>query len=97
MAYVSEDMSYNLLAKAIVVQAAEDYGNALLGRVYMDNGQLIKDPRLRDSKIAELKKFFMSDDLALYTKVPGKAIMKEVEEQVKYWPRRRKFVLANVI
>lgn len=97
MAYVTEDEGYELLAKAVIVQAAEDYGNALLGRVYTDNGQLVKDPRLRDSKIAELKKFFMSDDLTFYTKVPGEAIMKEVEEQVKYWPRRRKFVLANVI
>jgi len=47
--------------------------------------------------VQECIKFFKSDELALYTKISGEAIMKEVEEQVKYWPRRRKFVLANVI
>lgn len=94
MARVTENEGYELLAKAVVVQAAEDYGNGLLGNVY-SNGR--RDPIKSESMVQECIKFFKSDELALYTKVPGEAIMKEVEEQVKYWPRRRKFVLANVI
>lgn len=94
MARVTENEGYDLLAKAIVVQAAEDYGNALLGNVYR-NGR--RDPFAAKEMLAECIHFFNSEDLSMYTKISGKAIMKEVEEQVKYWPRGRKFVLANVI
>jgi len=94
MAYVGENAAWQLLGKVIVVRAAEDYGNALLGH-FKTNGR--KDPIKNKSMLDECRRFFLSEDLPLYTKIPGEAIMKEVEEQVKYWPKRRKFVMPNVI
>lgn len=94
MAYVTEDEGYDLLAKAIVVQTAEDYGNALLGNVYR-NGK--RDPFAAKEMLAECVHFFNSEDLIMYTKIPGKTIMAEIEKQIKHWPRKRKFIMANII
>lgn len=94
MAYVSEDGGFKLLAKAIVLQAAEDYGNALLGRI-KSNGRF--SPVHSKSMVEDCRRFFMSEKLALYTKVPGETIMQKVEEDIKTWPKRKNYSLGKLI
>lgn len=96
MAYLSEMTSYQLLGKAIVLQAAEDYGRALLGqhgKYYTKEGR----EKCNKDMIEECEKFFGSGGHLIYTNIPGDSIINEVRERVKTWPRNTIFTLGNLI
>ena len=93
--YVTEDEAFELLAKAVVVQTAEDYGNALLGNFKCSNARTTAAKNAM--MLHECKQFFLSDALRKYTNIEGKVIMEEIEKQIKFWPRNQRFVLDNII
>ena len=88
MANVSEVSAWKGLASAIVIQAAEDYGNYLLGNY---------DKNLASQRLIYegAKQFLLSDIMPLYTNIPGKTIVKKVEKMVENWPVGKKFSLGN--
>lgn len=88
MAYVSEDAAFRGLASAIVIQAAEDYGNYLLGNYNKHSPKETED-------YEGAKTFLLSQELHIYTSIPGEAIVEEVERRVKNWPAGKRFTLAE--
>lgn len=89
MDFISEVGAYKGLAAAIVLQAAEDYGMALLGQFH----DPVKDNTVKD----DCERFFKSDELHLYTNIPGEAIMEKVQKMTYSWPKGKKFTLYNNI
>ena len=87
--YVSEDAACRGLMAAVVLQAAEDYGNYLLGNY---NKHLPKEREIYEGA----KPFLLSDDLHWYTNIEGSSIVKEVERRVAEWnPKNGRFRLVN--
>ena len=86
MAYVTEESAVYGLASAVVIQAAEDYGNLLLGN---DASEALRRDYL------DAKRFLESDDLHLFTRLDGDTIKHKVEELIKGWPVGRKFSLRE--
>ena len=86
MAYVDEKGAFNGLAAAVVIQAAEDYGNLLLGN---DTSAALRRDYL------DAKRFLESDDLHLFTRLDGDTIKHKVEELIKGWPIGHKFSLRE--
>lgn len=89
MAYISEESAYRGLAAGIVLQAAEDYGMALLGQF----NDWAKDKAIKE----DCERFFKSEEIMLYTDIPGDKIKKKIEEMVFTWPKGKKFDLSNTI
>lgn len=71
------DYNYQLLANAIVEQAADDYFCLVAGFTKTKNEADRKD------KINALQKFFLSDWYILLTKVDGAYLMKKLNEKAK--------------
>ena len=67
------DLAYEDLANAVVLQAVEDYRNALKGKGY-DN----KSP---ERIIGELEKFFRSEYYEVLTKVNGEYLIEKLREE----------------
>lgn len=69
---------YQLLANAVVEQAAYDYRRALVAQ---HNGDVKK--RLKATKeIRELKRFFLGSHIKLYTKLDGRKLMEAIKAEV---------------
>jgi hypothetical protein len=67
------------LANAIIVQAATDYRNALLGDAYRG-----KSPEV---VISECERFFRSEWYRILTEFDGEVLMEKIQKEVK---QRRK-------
>lgn len=85
--YVTEEIAYRGLGAAIVLRAMEDYGMALLGQF----NDAVKDRAVKE----DCERFFKSDELVMYTRVPGETIMKKVQELVDSWPKGKKFCINS--
>ena len=71
------DYNYQLLANAIVEQAADDYLDLLAGFA------TTVDEKDRKAQISSLRKFFLSDWYDLLTKVDGEWLMRKLEEKAE--------------
>ena len=71
----SIELAYRNLANAIIVQAADDYRDALNGKSYN---------KYPPSKIAkDIEKFFLSDDFEILTKVKGEYLLDKLKAEHK--------------
>ena len=77
MKAVDLDEAVQDLANAIVVQAAEDYREALLQLKYLPNDWRAK------SKIQEIERFFRSPWYRLLTKVDADMLMQRLRAEVE--------------
>lgn len=71
------EYNYQLLANAIIEQAADDYFNLVAGFVNT------VDEQDRTAQIDSLRKFFLSDWYSLLTKVDGTYLMKKLNEKAE--------------
>lgn len=100
--YEPTDSGIKALAAAIVMQAAEDYGNALLGNpiinypmsYYRKTPGVLSYP-LRIAE--ECESFFRSEWFELLNplRMTGETAIREIRKQVEYWPRKRRFILIS--
>lgn len=71
------EYNYQLLANAIIEQAADDYFNLIAGFTKTVNEQD------RKAQIDSLREFFLSDWYSLLTKVDGAYLMRKLNEKAK--------------
>lgn len=101
--YEPTDSGIKSLAAAIIIQAAEDYGNALLRNPIVNYpidyfkktpGTLFNWPW---NMIGECEAFFRSEWFELLNplRMTGEAAIREIRKQVEYWPRKRRFILMS--
>lgn len=76
MKAVDRDEAVQDLANAIVVQAAEDYREALVQLKYLPNDWRAK------SKVQEIERFFRSAWYRLLTKVDAETLMRRLRAEV---------------
>lgn len=79
--------NYELLANAVVIQSTHDYRRALCKQhelLSKENltGKEIKELNMAKSEIKEIERFFLGEDILLYTRVSGRMIMDGVKAQV---------------
>ena len=74
---MGSDYNYQLLANAIVEQAADDYLDLLAGFVKT------VDEQDRKAQIDSLRKFFLSGYYSLLTEVDGAYLMRKLNEKAK--------------
>ena len=72
----SMNNEYQDLANAIVVQAAQDYRDALDGKSYTRKKKV-------DEVVVELEKFFRSDYYRTLTKVDGEYLIEQLQKEHK--------------
>lgn len=70
----SIELGYRNLANAIILQAVEDYRNALNGKSY----SYYKPP---EKVIAEIERFFSSSYFEILTKVNGEYILHKLKQE----------------
>ena len=70
----AKDFAYRSLANAIVVQAANDYRNALKGKSYCEK-------YTPEQIITKLEKFFRSDWYKMLTRVDGEYLIQELRNE----------------
>lgn len=72
--YLTEDEAYEHLAKSIVIQAIEDYRNALHGKAINRHVNVLKDK-------TELEIFFKSEWYKMLSDWDGKALIELIKKQ----------------
>ena len=83
----SKDLAYQELADAVVLQAVNDYRNALDGKSYTK--------RLTAKEVvAEVEKFFRSDYLSVFTKLNGEYLIEQLRREHK--EKQTKGAIMNV-
>lgn len=75
------EYKYQLLANAIIEQAAEDYFNLIAGFTTEFTERLNEQDR--KAQIDSLREFFLSDWYSLLTKVDGSYLMRKLNEKAK--------------
>lgn len=66
---------YQLIANAVVAQAAKDYRQALVD-------QHNRPSKKTDKEVAKLERFFTGNTIRLYTKLDGTALMQAIKAEV---------------
>lgn len=83
------------LAAAIIIQAAEDYGNALLGN-WIKGESMSRNPKYSPEVVKlECEKFFRSEwfEMLAPKGITGEAVMQRIKEITKNWPKDKSFNL----
>ena len=75
MRYVDDPRCFEMLANAIVKQAADEYRNARRALIRMPNAVPPKE------KIQDVEKFFRSEWYQLLTSVDGEYLLRRLEEE----------------
>ena len=76
MRYVDDPRCFEMLANAIVKQAADEYRNARRVLIRMPNAGHLKE------QILDVEKFFHSEWYQLITSVDGEYLLRQLEEEV---------------
>lgn len=87
---------YDLLANAVVEQAATDYTKALCAT----RGKTIwpKDYRKRlqiERTIESCERFFLGDDIKLYTTLDGKSLMTKLQQEAEQYNYNYKKIIKS--
>ena len=75
MRYVDDPRCFEMLANAIVKQAADEYRNARKALIRMPNAGHLKE------QILDVEKFFHSERYQLLTSVDGEYLLRRLEEE----------------
>ena len=75
MRYVDDPRCFEMLANAIVKQAAEEYRNARRALIRMPNAGHLKE------QILDVEKFFHCEWYQLLTSVDGEYLLRRLEEE----------------
>jgi aminopeptidase N len=74
--------NFELLANAVVEQAAHDYRMALINEHAWDHKPFSEEYRRWSGEVRELERFFTGDGITAYTKLNGTMLMKKLKEEV---------------
>lgn len=79
--------NYRLLADAVIIQAANDYRKCLCKEHELKSKNELSGPEIIElkkieSEIKDLKRFFLGEDILLYTNLSGRMIMDRLTQEV---------------
>ena len=80
-----DEMYFTEIAKGIIVQAADDYRNALDGRGY--------ENRTAEYAVKEIERFFRSSYFRMLTKVNGEYLIEQLKREHEEKVRKAKCTL----